>query len=133
VMDMRTRIEISALKTFDDTWALNFRERDGHLYCLDQPSIISRWQAFLRASRSRFQFLLTRSHSKRRNGSGRRNIFDATLDSHSTLRCTAALPRMLSATRKRHAHWLANQAATSIQNEAGEPIQNEKPQNEESA
>jgi hypothetical protein len=42
-------------------------------------------------------------------------------------------PRMLSATRKRHAHWLANQAATSIQNEAGEPIQNEKPRSERSA
>jgi hypothetical protein len=42
-------------------------------------------------------------------------------------------PRVLSATRKRHAHWLANQAATSIQNEAGEPIQNEKSKNERSA
>jgi hypothetical protein len=42
-------------------------------------------------------------------------------------------PRVLSATRKRHAHWLANQAATSIQNEAGEPIQNEKSENERSA
>jgi hypothetical protein len=42
-------------------------------------------------------------------------------------------PRVLSATRKRHAHWLANQSATSIQNEAGEPIQNEKLQNEKSA
>jgi hypothetical protein len=42
-------------------------------------------------------------------------------------------PRMLSATRKRHAHWLANQTATSIQNEADEHIQNEKPQNERSA
>ena len=30
-----------------------------------------------------------------------------------------AAPRMLSATPKRHAHWLANQAETSIQNEAG--------------
>jgi hypothetical protein len=42
-------------------------------------------------------------------------------------------PRMLSATRKRHAHWLANQAATSIRNEAGKPIQNEKPRSEISA
>jgi hypothetical protein len=42
-------------------------------------------------------------------------------------------PRMLSATRKRHAHWLANQSATSIQNEAGDPIQNEKDKNERSA
>jgi hypothetical protein len=42
-------------------------------------------------------------------------------------------PRMLSATRKRHAHWLANQAATAIQNEADEVIQNEKRQNEKSA
>jgi hypothetical protein len=40
---------------------------------------------------------------------------------------------MLSATRKRHAHWLANQAATSIQNEAADPIQNEKLPNEKSA
>jgi hypothetical protein len=40
---------------------------------------------------------------------------------------------MLSATRKRHAHWLANQTATSIQNEGGEPIQNEKSENEKSA
>jgi hypothetical protein len=42
-------------------------------------------------------------------------------------------PRMLSATRKRHAHWLANQSATSIQNEAGDLIQNEKDKNERSA
>ncbi|MEH2482425.1 hypothetical protein V1282_005782 [Nitrobacteraceae bacterium AZCC 2146] len=42
-------------------------------------------------------------------------------------------PRMLSATRKRHAHWLANQSATSIQDEAREPIQNENPPNERSA
>lgn len=35
-------------------------------------------------------------------------------------------PRMLAATRKRHAHALANQPATSIQNEACELIQNEK-------
>lgn len=41
--------------------------------------------------------------------------------------------RMLSATRKRHAHWLANQSATSVQNEAGGLIQNEKPKNEKSA
>jgi hypothetical protein len=42
-------------------------------------------------------------------------------------------PRMLSATRKRHAHWLANQSATSVQNEAGGLIQNGKPKNERSA
>lgn len=35
-------------------------------------------------------------------------------------------PRMLSATRKRHAHWLANQSATSVQNAAGDGVQNEK-------
>jgi hypothetical protein len=35
-------------------------------------------------------------------------------------------PRMLSATRKRHAHWLANQSATSVQNEPVEAVQNEK-------
>jgi hypothetical protein len=34
--------------------------------------------------------------------------------------------RMLSATRKRHAHWLANQSATSVQNTIGGGIQNEK-------
>jgi hypothetical protein len=33
---------------------------------------------------------------------------------------------MLSATRKRHAHRLANQIATSIQNEGDEAIQNKK-------
>jgi hypothetical protein len=42
-------------------------------------------------------------------------------------------PRILSATRKRHAHWLANQSATSIQNEAADPIQNENRENERSA
>jgi hypothetical protein len=42
-------------------------------------------------------------------------------------------PRILSATRKRHAHWLANQAATSIQNEPVELIQNEKIRDERSA
>lgn len=35
-------------------------------------------------------------------------------------------PRILAATRKRHAHWLSNQSATSIQNGAGEPIQNDE-------
>ena len=34
--------------------------------------------------------------------------------------------RMLAATRKRHAHRLANQAETSIQNEPLQPVQNEK-------
>jgi integrase len=43
------------------------------------------------------------------------------------------MTRALSATRKRHAHRLANASATSIQNEAGEPIQNEKTRNEKSA
>jgi hypothetical protein len=33
--------------------------------------------------------------------------------------------RMLSATRKRHAHALANQIATSVQNATGESVQNE--------
>ena len=42
-------------------------------------------------------------------------------------------PRILSATRKRHAHWLANQAATSIQNGQENVIQNEKVENERSA
>jgi hypothetical protein len=42
-------------------------------------------------------------------------------------------PRILSATRKRHAHWLANQTATSIQNGAGDTIQNEKSTSERSA
>jgi hypothetical protein len=41
--------------------------------------------------------------------------------------------RMLSATRKRHAHWLANQAATSIQNATGDAIQNENAGNARSA
>jgi hypothetical protein len=43
------------------------------------------------------------------------------------------MTRALSATRKRHAHRLANASATSIQNEAGELIQNEKLENEKSA
>ena len=42
-------------------------------------------------------------------------------------------PRMLSATRKRHAHWLANQAATSIQNAGDKGVQNEKIKNEVSS
>ena len=42
-------------------------------------------------------------------------------------------PRILSATRKRHAHWLANQAATTIQNEPKNLIQNEKLKDERSA
>jgi len=33
--------------------------------------------------------------------------------------------RMLAATRKRHAHRLANETATSVQNEAGDGVQNE--------
>jgi hypothetical protein len=35
-------------------------------------------------------------------------------------------PRVLSATRKRHAHWLANQTATNVQNTTDERVQNEK-------
>jgi hypothetical protein len=42
-------------------------------------------------------------------------------------------PRMLSATRKRHAHWLANQSATSFQNEGETAIQNEKMRSDRSA
>jgi hypothetical protein len=34
--------------------------------------------------------------------------------------------RMLSATRKRHAHMLANQLATNVQNATGDGVQNEK-------
>src|SRR5205085_5126658 len=41
--------------------------------------------------------------------------------------------RMLSATRKRHAHMLANQLATDVQNATGDGIQNEKSDNARSA
>jgi hypothetical protein len=41
--------------------------------------------------------------------------------------------RMLSATRKRHAHRLANQTATSVQNEPVPVVQNEKTVNERKA
>jgi hypothetical protein len=41
--------------------------------------------------------------------------------------------RMLSATRKRHAHRLANETATSIQNEGTDGVQNEKSRFEKSA
>jgi hypothetical protein len=41
--------------------------------------------------------------------------------------------RMLAATRKRHAHRLANETATSVQNKAGESIQNEKKEISKSA
>jgi hypothetical protein len=34
--------------------------------------------------------------------------------------------RMLSATRKRHAHRLANETATAVQNAAGDSVQNGK-------
>ena len=34
--------------------------------------------------------------------------------------------RMLSATRKRHAHMLANQLATNVQNATDDSVQNEK-------
>jgi hypothetical protein len=39
---------------------------------------------------------------------------------------SALRPRMLSATRKRHAHRLANEIATDVQNAMGESVQNEK-------
>jgi hypothetical protein len=41
--------------------------------------------------------------------------------------------RMLSASRKRHAHRLANQTATSVQNAAGDAVQNEKSSTERTA
>jgi hypothetical protein len=41
--------------------------------------------------------------------------------------------RMLSATRKRHAHMLANQLATDVQNATGDSVQNEKSENAKSA
>jgi hypothetical protein len=41
--------------------------------------------------------------------------------------------RMLSATRKRHAHALANQLATSVQNATGDGVQNENAENVRSA
>jgi hypothetical protein len=41
--------------------------------------------------------------------------------------------RMLSATRKRHAHALANQMATGVQNASGDGIQNENAKNAKSA
>lgn len=41
--------------------------------------------------------------------------------------------RMLSATRKRHAHALANQLATNVQNATGDCVQNEKSENSKSA
>jgi len=41
--------------------------------------------------------------------------------------------RMLSATRKRHAHMLANQLATDVQNATGDGVQNEKSDNAKSA
>ena len=41
--------------------------------------------------------------------------------------------RLLAATRKRHAHRLANETATSIQNEASDSVQNEKERIEKSA
>jgi hypothetical protein len=40
---------------------------------------------------------------------------------------------MLSATRKRHAHALANQLATSVQNATGDGVQNETAENIRSA
>lgn len=41
--------------------------------------------------------------------------------------------RMLSATRKRHAHALANQIATAVQNAMGDSVQNEKSDGSKSA
>jgi hypothetical protein len=41
-------------------------------------------------------------------------------------------PRLLSATRKRHAHWLANQTATGVQNSTVESVQNQKSRTAES-
>jgi hypothetical protein len=41
--------------------------------------------------------------------------------------------RMLSATRKRHAHALANQMATGVQNASGDGVQNENSENAKSA
>jgi hypothetical protein len=43
----------------------------------------------------------------------------------SQMLCESIDKRALSATRKRHAHKLANDRATSIQNEQGKRIQNE--------
>jgi hypothetical protein len=40
---------------------------------------------------------------------------------------------LLSATRKRHAHALANQAATNVQNATADSVQNEKSGNSKSA
>jgi hypothetical protein len=53
------------------------------------------------------------------------------LSAHRTLQTYAGYAkrteaRMLSATRKRHAHRLANQTATSVQNEPVDVVQNEK-------
>lgn len=41
--------------------------------------------------------------------------------------------RMMSATRKRHAHRLANETATSVQNATGDHVQNENPEDSKSA
>ncbi len=65
-------------------------------------------------------------------GQGRALPAHRTMESYTGYAKRTA-PRMLSATRKRHAHWLANQTATFIQNEGGEPVQNEKSRNERSA
>jgi hypothetical protein len=60
------------------------------------------------------------------------------LSAHRTRRSYAGYAkrteaRMLSATRKRHAHRLANQMATSVQNEPIDAIQNEKLRSDRSA
>jgi hypothetical protein len=55
------------------------------------------------------------------------------LSAHRTKESCAGYAKVLFATRKRHAHWLANQVATSIQNEPIERIQNENPRDQRSA
>jgi hypothetical protein len=60
------------------------------------------------------------------------------LSAHRTKECYAGYAkrteaRMLSATRKRHAHALANQLATSVQNATGDGVQNENAENTKSA
>jgi hypothetical protein len=57
------------------------------------------------------------------------------LSAHRTKESYAKLTeaRMLSATRKRHAHALANQMATNVQNTESEDVQNETAENTKSA
>jgi hypothetical protein len=65
-------------------------------------------------------------------GQGRALSAHRTKESYASYAKRTA-PRILSATRKRHAHWLANQAATPIQNGQETEIQNEKAGNAKSA